>query len=184
MPFHRAHGSSIEPTGREHYDRWETAHDACAAADGPAARCIAEDRQSGKSGNPEAAAPHLQVLRRIHGTQQVVAGNLPVECRHQTLKSLGTDNRIDLVLFHLFIVPGHLGNGSIFPVAHVVVLSTKGARVHAIHIKHAAQVIDLMLQNSGVPPGRLDRHRFRSFIEGVYANLPGARNDGGKPCET
>ena len=49
---------------------------------------------------PEPLLRGGQIVGRIHGAQQVVRGNLAIESRHQPLKSLITDNRVDLVLFH------------------------------------------------------------------------------------
>lgn len=65
--------------------------------------------RSPKSINQKIAKPlfrAFKVLRRIHRAQNVVGGDLPVERRHQPLKSVTADNRINFVLFHSFIVPG------------------------------------------------------------------------------
>ena len=49
---------------------------------------------------PEPSRRAWKILRRIHGTQQVIVWNLLVERGYQPLKSLMSDNRIDLVFFH------------------------------------------------------------------------------------
>jgi hypothetical protein len=38
-----------------------------------------------------------QICRRVHGTQQIVPGNLPVECSHQTLDAIAADRPIDVI---------------------------------------------------------------------------------------
>lgn len=53
--------------------------------------------------NQEIPEPLLrggQIIGRIHGTQQVVRGNLAIESRDKPLESLSSHNPIDLVLFH------------------------------------------------------------------------------------
>ena len=48
----------------------------------------------------------FKVVRRIHRAQHVVGRHLPVKRRHQPLKSVTADNRINFALVHSFIVPG------------------------------------------------------------------------------
>lgn len=65
--------------------------------------------RSPESINQEIAKPlfrAFKVVRRIHRAQNVVGGDLPVERRHQPLKSVAADKRINFVLFHSFMVPG------------------------------------------------------------------------------
>jgi len=60
-------------------------------------------RRSSKPINQEIAQPLFRarkVVYRIHRAENVILGNLPVERRHQPLKSFSAYNRIDLVLFH------------------------------------------------------------------------------------
>jgi hypothetical protein len=49
---------------------------------------------------PQSLFRAAQIVRRVDRSQDVVAGNLPVERRNQTLKSVMPDRRINLVLFH------------------------------------------------------------------------------------
>lgn len=83
-----------------------------------------------KSINQEIAEPlfrTLQILLRIHGTQEIIRGNLTVERAYQPFKSLIADRWINLVLFHSFIVPGNLGDRAVLPVPDVIILAKKCA---------------------------------------------------------
>jgi hypothetical protein len=56
-----------------------------------------------KTINEKVSQPLLrsrQIARGIEGPQNVVARNLPVERRHQTLESLMADGGIDFSFFH------------------------------------------------------------------------------------
>ena len=68
-----------------------------------------------------------KIIGRIHRTQDIIRGNLTVERAYKPFKALIADGWINLVLFHSFIVPGHLGDRAVLPVPHIIILAKKCA---------------------------------------------------------
>ena len=66
----------------------------------------------------------------------------------------------------------------------VIVVSTQRTRLHPIDVEYAVQVIDLMLKDSGVPAGCVNRHGLRLFIQAFDSHLPGARDNRGETRDT
>src|SRR4029077_2897630 len=67
------------------------------------------------------------------------------------------------------------------PVSLVIVQRHEAASTHAIHVNSSVQVIDLMLQDPGIPAGCTDAFRFRAFIEAFDCYLSRAWH---QRCET
>lgn len=77
----------------------------------------------------------------------------------------------------------HFPAGNIFPESEVVILGRERPRVHPVDVENAVQMIDLMLQDSGVPAGRLDHQWLGVFIESFHADPGGPRNNCCVACQ-
>ncbi len=61
----------------------------------------------------------------------------------------------------------------------MVVLGHEGAGLHPVYIQNAMQVIDLVLQNTCVPTGGVNRYRLALFVESFNMNSTRPWNDRG-----
>ena len=68
-------------------------------------------------------------------------------------------------------------------VARVVVDGRKASGLHSVNVQGSIEVIDLVLQDAGVPAGSLDDFRLALVIQAVNADLARARNKGDVACE-
>ena len=76
-----------------------------------------------------------------------------------------------------------LRDGLAFVEAGVIVHCGEGAGLHAVNVESAAEVIDFVLEDAGVPAGGLDEVGFGAFVEEFDADGAGAGDDGGKTWE-
>ncbi len=65
------------------------------------------------------------------------------------------------------------------PAVGVVLARHEGARLHAVNVEPAIQVIDFMLQDAGVPALGFDELWLAALIEAVHADTAEARHLGG-----
>ncbi len=76
-----------------------------------------------------------------------------------------------------------LRDGLAFVEAGVIVHCGEGAGLHAVNVESAAEVIDFVLEDAGVPAGGLDELGLGALIEVFDADGAGAGHDGGKTGE-
>ena len=76
-----------------------------------------------------------------------------------------------------------MGDGFAFVEAGPVVEGGEGARLHAIDVEGAVEVIDFVLEDAGVPAGGLDELGLGALVEVFDADGAGAGDDGGKAGE-
>jgi hypothetical protein len=65
------------------------------------------------------------------------------------------------------------------PAIGVVLDGHEGARLHAVDVKFAVQMVDFVLQDSGVPSFGFDVLRIAMFVEAMHADAAEARHLGG-----
>ena len=71
-----------------------------------------------------------------------------------------------------------VGDRFVLPVAGEVIRGHERARQHAVDVEGSVEVIDLVLQDAGMPAGRVDYHGLAIVIQTFHAGPDGAGNDG------
>ena len=64
-----------------------------------------------------------------------------------------------------------------------IVDRAEASTTHSVNVEAALQVIDFVLQDTGVPTGRMDDLRFSLRIEALNLDFPGAWRKGDQPWQ-
>ncbi len=112
-------------------------------------------------------------------------GGLVARSRRELRSHLFTSSDMRLWTIHIVsvaVLSAEDAVGFVFGVApaiQVVFYRHESARVHAVDVERAVQVIDLVLQDAGVPALGVDKLWFAVFIEIAHAHAAVARHLGG-----
>src|SRR5580658_6154813 len=69
----------------------------------------------------------------------------------------------------------------VLPVTLEVFAPHERSRQHPVDVKRAVEMVDLVLQNAGIPAAGVNRHRLGALVQAIDSDGKRARHNGGEP---